>query len=383
MKIAIIAGTFFPLSGGVQVEIHNMANKLVEKGHSVDVYVFKNIKLKNNFYKIIKIDYLYLSILYILKKSFNLRLNKFFSLIDHKYIKLDYDIYHFHFLNFKSLILIEYLKHFKKKVLVTFHGADIQIKRNINYGFRLDKKFNKYLKEIAKKIDGFQCISKNIYRDILNLNVKKKKIFLIPNSVYIKKNKYFSKKKKQINLITVGRYAKYKKGYDLIPKVAQKLIKKRVKFRWEIIGADSHKIYEDEFIFKHKDKIISIDNIQDNKETFFPPTKLLNHYSKADLYINLARIESFGLTFIESLLCNTPIVSFKSIGINEIIKNNKNGFFVNNVNNLANTINKLYKNKFLLKKVTSNCRKTILKFDLNKNYIKFISFYKKFLNQNA
>ena len=81
MKIAIIAGTFFPYSGGVQVEIHNMANRLVKNGHSVDVYVFKNIKLKNNFYRIIKINYLFLSLLYILKKFFNLKLNIFFLFI--------------------------------------------------------------------------------------------------------------------------------------------------------------------------------------------------------------------------------------------------------------------------------------------------------------
>ena len=43
MKIAIIAGTFFPNVGGVQVEIHNMANRLVKNGNTVDVYVFKNI----------------------------------------------------------------------------------------------------------------------------------------------------------------------------------------------------------------------------------------------------------------------------------------------------------------------------------------------------
>ena len=49
MKIAIIAGTFFPLRGGVQVEIHNLANKLVEEGNRVDVFVFKKIKLKNNY----------------------------------------------------------------------------------------------------------------------------------------------------------------------------------------------------------------------------------------------------------------------------------------------------------------------------------------------
>ena len=41
MNISIIAGTFFPHAGGVQVEIHNVANKLIEKGNYVDGYVFK------------------------------------------------------------------------------------------------------------------------------------------------------------------------------------------------------------------------------------------------------------------------------------------------------------------------------------------------------
>ena len=380
MKIAIIAGTFFPYSGGVQVEIHNMANKLVKNGHSVDVYVFKKVKLNNNFYKIIKINYLYLSFLYLLKKIFNLKLNNFFHLFNYKFIRLDYDIYHFHFLNFKSLILIEYLKYFKKKILVTFHGADIQIKKNINYGFRLNKKFNFYLKEIVKKIDGIQCISKNIYLDILRLNIEKKAIFSIPNSIYLKKHKYVYRRNKQINLITVGRYAKYKKGYDLVSDLAKKLVKKKIKFRWEIIGENCHKIYEDEFISKNKNKIISIDNIQNNYETFYPASKLMKHYLKADLYINLARIESFGLTFIESLACNTPIISFRSKGINELLQNKKNGFFVHDLNDLSETINKLYKNKFLLKKISVNCRKTILNFDLNKNYSKLMIFYNKFKN---
>ena len=128
--------------------------------------------------------------LYIFKKFFNLKLHKFFYLFNFRYIELDHEIYHFHFLNFKSLILIEYLKYFKKKVLVTFHGADIQIKKNINYGFRLNKKFNFYLKEIIKKVDGIQCISKNIYEDLTKLNIKRKIIYLIPNSISVKKRQY-------------------------------------------------------------------------------------------------------------------------------------------------------------------------------------------------
>ena len=380
MKIAIIAGTFFPYSGGVQVEIHNMANKLAKNGHSVDVYVFKNIKLKNNFYRIIKINYLFLSLLYILKKFFNLKLHKFFYLFNFRYIELDHEIYHFHFLNFKSLILIEYLKYFKKKVLVTFHGADIQIKKNINYGFRLNKKFNFYLKEIIRKVDGIQCISKNIYEDLTRLNIKRKIIYLIPNSISVKKRQYNNKKDQYINLITVGRYARYKKGYDLVSRIAKRLVEKNIKFKWEIIGENSHMIYEDEYISKHKDKIISIDNIKNINETYFPASKLLRHYSKANLYINLARIESFGLTFIETLACSTPIISFRSKGINEVIINKKNGFFVKDINSLVDKINKLHLNRQLLKKLSLNSPKTVKKFDLDTNYKKLVNFYNKFSN---
>ena len=77
-------------------------------------------------------------------------------------------------------------------------------------------------------------------------------------------------------------------------------------------------------MLENKDKIISIENIE-NKKNFFPASKLLKHYYKANLYINLARIESFGLTYIECLSCNTPILSFYSKGIDEILENKKNG----------------------------------------------------------
>ena len=166
----------------------------------------------------------------------------------------------------------------------------------------------------------------------------------------------------------------------MLPKIANKLIQKKIKFKWKIIGKNSNKIYEDDFIAKNKKNIIAFDNIENNNETYFPPKELLKHYSNANLYVNLARIESFGLTFIESLACNTPIISFKSKGINEILKNKINGYFVNNVNELIKTIHKIYLNRSLNRKISFNCKKTVERFDLNKNYTKLISFYKKFTN---
>ena len=98
------------------------------------------------------------------------------------------------------------------------------------------------------------------------------------------------------------------------------------------------------------------------------------------MYINLARIESFGLTYIECLSCNTPILSFYSKGIDEILENKKNGLFAKNIDDLVNKIYYLNSNRRYLKKISNNCRKTIYKYNIDKNYLKLINFYKKFLN---
>ena len=62
MKIALITGTFFSHAGGVQIEVHNNANQLKKRGYDVDVFVNKKVfHVKNNDYKIIKLNYIKLT----------------------------------------------------------------------------------------------------------------------------------------------------------------------------------------------------------------------------------------------------------------------------------------------------------------------------------
>ena len=37
MKIAFVPSTFLPHIGGAEIQAHNVANKLIEKGHEVEV----------------------------------------------------------------------------------------------------------------------------------------------------------------------------------------------------------------------------------------------------------------------------------------------------------------------------------------------------------
>ena len=196
MKIAIIAGTFFPFPGGAQVQTHNLANKLIEKKNDVDCYIYSPTNIKNKNYKTYVINYYITSLVFFMKYYLNINFNFVLDLYIKKLIhKKKYDIWYFNFINFKSILIINSLKRLNQKVAVTFQGIDIQKEKKINYGFRFDKKYEKILKKSLDNIDIFLSISKNVKKDLLSLNVDIKKIFDISNCVYLKKFKNYKKKK--------------------------------------------------------------------------------------------------------------------------------------------------------------------------------------------
>jgi len=68
---------------------------------------------------------------------------------------------------------------------------------------------------------------------------------------------------------------------------------------------------------------------------------LIKYYKKSIASICLGYDETFCLNAIESMACGVPVLSFKKTALFSLIKNNKNGFKVNNYFELANKINKL------------------------------------------
>ena len=386
MNIAFISGTFFPTPGGVQVQIHNIANKLYELGYDVKLFIYNKTNIKNNNYKIILINKFLLNIVFFFKYYLNINLSFFLKpYVLYLKKKYNFDIWHFNFLNFKSLILINALKNYNKKIkiIVTFHGADVQIDRSINYGFRLNKKYDDLLQNTISKIDKFTYISAVIEKDLIDLGVKKEKLIYFPNSVDIKKfNKISSNKKDRVfNLITVARYAEKKKGFDLIHKIAAGLKEKKIDFKWKIIGENSKFLLKDEFFRSNANFFDLIENIDNIDEEYFPHSSLIKHYKSSDLYLNLSRIESFGITYIESLASRVPIISFKSIGSNEVIVNGLNGFFIDE-NNLSSYIEKicyLNQNQNILISLKKNCIESIKRFDLDLISNNLIKSYKELL----
>jgi glycosyltransferase involved in cell wall biosynthesis len=116
--------------------------------------------------------------------------------------------------------------------------------------------------------------------------------------------------------------------------------------------------------------------INNYDEIYFPHTELIKIYKKHDVYANLARIESFGITIIEALAAELPVVSFNTKGANEIIIDNQNGFLIEKYEPL-DMANFLMKNFDKLSKHKDLNYDTIMHYDLKINTQLTIDIYKK------
>ena len=140
-----------------------------------------------------------------------------------------------------------------------------------------------------------------------------------------------------------------------------------------VCNRKKHKLIERKKELKHFKNIKFVEEIKNTNEIYFPNSKLIKLYSISDLYINLSRIESFGITFIEAMSANLPIVSFNTPGGRLLIKNNLNGYLID-VGNYIKFSKKIINYKFNL-----NCKKfnnSYLKdFDLKQNALSLLKMY--------
>ena len=107
--------------------------------------------------------------------------------------------------------------------------------------------------------------------------------------------------------------------------------------------------------------------------------EIIGILQNSDVYIDASLNEGFGLTPLEAMACgNVPIVS-NSFGVNDYIKNKKNGFIINEVNDANKYVEKLellLNDKDMYNSMKKNIEQTCKDFDYEKSVEKYIEYFK-------
>ncbi|MDD3127360.1 MAG: glycosyltransferase family 4 protein [Candidatus Izemoplasmatales bacterium] len=231
----------------------------------------------------------------------------------------------------ENMDVFSILSHIKLELKINNNGVSIKSLQDIN----------KMEIEVAKKSTAVIATSKNVEKELIKNGVKKNKIFLVYNAIedYWFKQKLIKKVKPTANLVYIGRM-----GDDVFTiklKGISRLIwilKQFPNLNKKIIGLCS-KYKEYESVFSKIPNTKAILSLEKQKI----PKELSSNYG--DLYLNPGRYEGFCLSLIEAMSQGLVPIVFPIGVAPEIIKNGKNGYIVNSVNEMITKIKYLKNNK--------------------------------------
>lgn len=351
--------------GGMERVLTNKANYFSEKFNYEIFIITTDQNNMNNFYKLNKeITCIDLKINYYedFKKNILKRIRPFiYKQKKHKLllekeilkIKPDFivslgceDTYFLPKLRDESLKIREFHfgKNFRKEYVKSFNkGFLYKVKANLDT-----------LREelLIKEYDKVILLTKEDLKNWKNNS----NMEVIPNSISNIPHELSSCENKKI--ISVGRLDG-QKGYDRLVEV-WKIVKSKDETNEWIL-----EIYGEGIDKNIIEKKIEDYNLQNSLFLKGVTNKIEEKYQESSIYIMTSRYEGFGMVLIEAMAFGIPAISFDCLsGPSDIIKNGVDGYLIENGNieEMAEKINHLIKNKTIRKQMGENARKNIERF---------------------
>lgn len=397
MNIAMFTNNYLPFIGGVPISIDRLANSLRKLGHNVYVFAPSYENFNEDTEGVIRC----LSF----KKNEFVIPNIFDDKIEENFKNLDIDIVHIHHPFLMGSVGVNLAKKYFIPVVYTYHTRFDKYLHNLSIYKALYKiEDNKYISKlltlsenyiIPKYIKRFcnKCnmvIAPTKYaRDYINNLDTNTPVKIVPTGLLENSfefddkivNEIVSKYKndKDYLFCTVSRISREKNIEFIINGL--KVLKNKVgdNFNCMIIGEGPLKSKLEESL-KELDlieNVFFIGSVENNK--------LKNYYKAADLFLFASKSETQGIVLLEAMAGETPVVAISSSGIDDLVKNELNGYKTkDDLDDWTDKIIKLMKDKSLIKECSKGAKDTSLRYTqqeigkyMMSNYEYCLSVYNK------
>ena len=115
---------------------------------------------------------------------------------------------------------------------------------------------------------------------------------------------------------------------------------------------------------------------------FIEWNNIVKYYQLGDLFVNASVTETQGLTYLESIICGTPLLVQKDECLLEVIKEGKNGFYFNGEDDLAVKMQYFLDHKTEVHALKNKTEETITKFTKEHFCDDILQIYKDGINKS-
>lgn len=324
MRIALLTVSFWPVRGGMEFVVHDLATALHDLGHDVHVFAPRN-KLK---YPEIDHRYHLVRFGWPVRGAYRFGLNRF--LLHRAFPPVHgaepFDVINAHSAYLPASYALSLSERFGIPVVVTGHGQDIQSVPELGYGFRLDPARDQVIRHNLRQADRVVAISESIFTELAEV-VSESKIERIPNGVDLAElaqpREGFLKQRLGVHtgkvILSVGRNHPVKSfdtGLRAFTRVAQQV----PEVLCVHIGKGSEPLQDLAQDLGVGDRFYTLGEV--GREQVFAA------YQEADVFFSPSTAESFGLVNIEAMAAGLPCVVTDGRGNQEAVVHGRNGWIV-------------------------------------------------------
>ena len=338
MKRKILIITPFLIQGGVEHSLITALSKIDYEKNDVTLYLYKKgmdllpqvpekvhviqgideTHYYKKLYSVVLLILLKICIMVKAKKAENKLSARLYSYIHKLKVHYPQKVY---FKNSKFDLIISYCLH-----LGTEMSLQIDATKRVLF---LHNSHTEYHEDVFEgcfdRIDKFVAVNDVVRQIYVNQYPEiKSKIMVIENYVdtqeIIEKSKMFDTNKREYKrqycLCTCGRISK-EKGFNLAVDAAEYLKNQGISFVWFFVGdGDFRKNIEQTIEEKDLNDYVLITGFQDNPYPYM---------AAADIYVQTSYEEAQPLVLLEAMVLGKPIVSTKTVGGRNILKDGKKG----------------------------------------------------------
>ncbi|MFZ7119850.1 MAG: glycosyltransferase [Eubacteriaceae bacterium] len=387
LNIAMFTNNYLPFIGGVPLSINRLTKGLKKNGHNVSIFAPEYPEANDD--KDSDVIRCKLLLYYKAKVFFFPIINIFSSKIEKEFIKGNYDVIHVHhpfWMGKKGLKLGE---KYNLPVVLTYHTRLEMYAHYIPFlqmifkniiSHRIIKRFSQKCKAVfaptntAKEylsnigvsrhtavlptgidFENYTCVDEEIISDI--------------RRIYVKDN--------ELLLCSVSRLAKEKNIFFLLEGIKSIKENSDIPFKCIIIGDGPEKenllkVVED---YGLEDTIVLVGSVS--------PDNISKYYMAADIFVYSSKSETQGMVLLEAMAGKCPVVAISSSGINDVIKNDYNGYKTKpNIELWCAKVISLMSNDERLKTMSNNAYDFAMRFSLEAMADRATRMYYRVIQEN-